>query len=74
VGASLGLQANGLPSGAQQVPLTDPCGDEKLHSCPLLKVLHHAEQLPGKSAMCVGDFHQVTPLKSASTCVAVDEL
>jgi hypothetical protein len=47
VGAFLGLQANGLPSGAQQVPLTDPCGVVKLHSCPLLKVLHAASASAG---------------------------
>ncbi len=36
------MQANGLPSGAQQVPVTVPCGDVKLHSFPLLSDLHEA--------------------------------
>jgi hypothetical protein len=36
-GASLGLQASGLPSGAQQVPFMAPRGDVKLHTWPLLK-------------------------------------
>ena len=47
MGAFLGLQASGLPSGAQQVPVTDPCGDEKLHACPLLKVLQDASASAG---------------------------
>jgi hypothetical protein len=34
----------------------------------------HAEQTLGKLAILVGGFHQLTPLKSASTCVAVEEL
>jgi hypothetical protein len=33
-----------------------------------------AKKAAGKSTILVGGFHQVTPLKSASTCVAVDEL
>jgi len=46
-GALSGLQASGLPSGAQQVPLTVPCGALKLHACPLLKVLHDASASAG---------------------------
>ena len=47
VGASLGLQANGLPSGAQHVPFTVPCGDEKLHSMPLLTDLQASSASAG---------------------------
>ena len=41
-GACLGLQASGLPSGAQHDPVTAPCGDVKLHASPLPKDLHAA--------------------------------
>jgi len=34
----------------------------------------HAEPTAGERAIGVGGFHQVTPLNSASNCVAVDEL
>jgi hypothetical protein len=34
----------------------------------------HVEQLPGNGAIGVGGFHSITPLKSASTFAAVDEL
>jgi len=46
-GASFGLQASGLPSGAQQVPVTGPCGDRKVHAFPLLKDLHDASASGG---------------------------
>jgi hypothetical protein len=42
-----GLQASGLPSGAQQVPVTVPCGDVKLQFDPLLSVLHDASASAG---------------------------
>lgn len=38
-GAPSGLQASGLSSGAQQVPLTAPAGLEKLHVSPTTAVL-----------------------------------
>jgi hypothetical protein len=34
----------------------------------------YAKKAAGKSTILLGGFHQVTPLKSASTCVAVGEL
>lgn len=37
-----GLQAKGLPSGAQQTPFSVPCGVEKLQSLPDAKLLHAA--------------------------------
>ena len=46
-GASLGLQASGLPSGAQHVPVTAPCGEVKLQSVPLLSDLHAAKASGG---------------------------
>ena len=48
LGASLGLQAKGLPSGAKQLPLTAPCGDVKLQSCPTFSALQ------ASSASCDG--------------------
>ena len=47
LGASLGLQASGLPSGAQHVPFTVPCGDEKLQSWPLLTDLQASSASAG---------------------------
>ena len=47
MGASFGLQASGFPSGAQHVPLTVPCGDEKLQSFPLLADLHASRASAG---------------------------
>lgn len=47
IGASLGLQASGLPSGAQQVPVTVPFAEVKLHSFPLLSALHDARACAG---------------------------
>jgi hypothetical protein len=41
------LHASGLPSGAQQVPVTAPCGAVKLHACPLLKVWQDASASAG---------------------------
>jgi len=46
-GESLGLQASGLPSGAQHVPVTAPCVDIKLHAFPLPTVLHAANASGG---------------------------
>lgn len=46
-GASLGLQASGLPSGAQHDPVTAPCGDVKPHASPLRKDLHAANASGG---------------------------
>ena len=46
-GASLGLQASGLPSGAQHVPVTAPCGDIKLHALPLPTALQAAKASGG---------------------------
>lgn len=46
-GAFFGLQASGLPSGAQHVPVTVPCGDAKLQSLPLLSDLHEASASAG---------------------------
>lgn len=46
-GASFGLQASGLPAGAQQVPVTVPFGEVKLHSFPLLSALHDASASAG---------------------------
>ena len=47
VGASLGLHASGLPSGAQHVPFTVPRGEEKLQSCPLIADLHACSDSAG---------------------------
>jgi hypothetical protein len=46
-GAFLGLHASGLPSGAQHVPVTVPCGEVKLQSVPLLSDLHDASASAG---------------------------
>jgi hypothetical protein len=48
LGSSFGLHASGLSSGAQQEPLTLPCGEEKPHSWPALN------DLQASSASCGG--------------------
>ncbi len=42
-----GLQAKGLPSGAQQIPFSVPCGVEKLQSLPDAKLLQAASASAG---------------------------
>jgi hypothetical protein len=54
LGASLGLHACGRPSGAKQLPLTVPCGDMKLQSCPLFKALQASSASGGGPRCCCG--------------------
>ena len=54
LGASLGLQARGRPSGAKQLPLTAPRGDVKLHSCPLFRALQASSASWGGPRCCGG--------------------
>jgi len=46
-GALLGLQASGLPSGAQQLPMTTPCGALKLQAAPAGTALQAAKASAG---------------------------
>ena len=41
------MHANGLPTGAQHVPATVPCGDEKLQPWPLLNALQASSASAG---------------------------